>query len=59
MPYIVRMFFKFLFEECMKKFKSQEKAMAVVTEFLMSKWLLPACFKDTALHGLTKDFSLG
>jgi hypothetical protein len=59
MPYIVRMFFKFLYDEYKKKTSDQEGALTIVSDFLMTKWLIPACFKDTGLNGFTKDFYLG
>lgn len=32
--------------------------MVLISEFLVSKWLLNVCFIDIGLNGLSKDFYL-
>ena len=62
MPYLLRYFFKFLFEECKSKWgdqMSRTKYYSMISDFLIYKWILPACFIDLNSYGLPKNFILG
>jgi len=62
LPHSIRMFCKFLYEQAMNKWGSElsnEAGYGLVSHFILSRWLLPVCFKDLHLYGLTKDFYLG
>ncbi len=61
MPFCVRIFLKFLYDELTKeKGKySQEQIYGIIADFLVQKWLLRVCFEELNQYGLTKNFLLG
>jgi len=62
-PYAIRQFCKCLFHYAVQKFGKQdvpyERAILLVSHFLLTQWLLKACFQELHLEGLTKEFYLG
>lgn len=61
MPFMLRYFFKVVYQECMAKYRDEHgelKILSIVSEFLISKWISIICSTDIALHGLSKDFYL-
>ena len=62
-PYSIRQFCKCLYHFAIQKFGSKtvpyERAIKLVAHFLLTQWLLKACFQELHLEGLTKEFYLG
>jgi hypothetical protein len=59
MPFCVRIFCKFIYDECHNKYKdkmSQEQLYGIVAEFLFPGWLLKVCFEELNMYGFTKTF---
>lgn len=47
LPYLVRVFFKILYEEISKKYKEEygeQKMYNIIADFLICKWLVVVCF---------------
>ena len=45
---------------CRDKFgASYQEGVRIVAHFLLSEWLLKACFQNLHIEGLTKEFYLG
>lgn len=59
-PYAIRQFCKCLYQMCRDKFgASYQEGVRIVAHFLLSEWLLKACFQNLHIEGLTKEFYLG
>mmetsp|Transcript_37051 Transcript_37051/g.35774 ORF Transcript_37051/g.35774 Transcript_37051/m.35774 type:complete len:103 (-) Transcript_37051:465-773(-) len=62
MPFIIRIFLKFIYDECYAVLggkKSQEHIYGIVADFLINDWLLRVCFEELNKYGLTKSFFIG
>lgn len=62
MPYLLRLFFKLVYDECKLKWKDEfdEKYFySIVSDFLFGSWIKIAAFIDPELNGLIKDFNIG
>lgn len=58
---MLRYFFKILYEECIIKYKGEygeQKILSVISDFLVTKWLVNVCFIEIGQNGLSKDFFL-
>lgn len=61
-PYAIRQFCKCLYQEVRTKFAAtpecDQKAVQLMANYLLSKWILKAVFEDLPEEGLVKEFYL-
>lgn len=61
MPFMLRYFLKILYQECMIKYREEygeQKILTLLSDFFISRWIVPACFVDIGQNGLSKEFYL-
>ena len=59
-PFTIRQFCKCLYQMSRERFgATYEEAIKIVAHFLLSEWLLKACFQNLQIEALTKEFYLG